>query len=89
MLYLLLNLDISSLTVGILRSRCIFSLVTYQGAYLRILEFLIGIVEEFLCWNYSLFPIVGSHRIQTGLQFLLHVIFFFRNDVMILAKRII
>ena len=32
MLYLLLNLDISSLTVGILRSRCIVSLVAYQGA---------------------------------------------------------
>ena len=62
MLYLLLNLNISSLTVGILRSRCIVSLVTYQDAFLRIVEFLIGIVEEFLCWNYSLFPIVGSHR---------------------------
>ena len=57
MLYLLLNLDISSLTVGILRSRYIVSLVT-----LKILEFLIGIVEEFLCCNYSLFPMVGSHR---------------------------
>ena len=32
MLYLLLNLDISSLTVGILRSRCIVSLETFQGA---------------------------------------------------------
>ena len=52
MLYLLLNLDISSLTIGILRSRCI----------LRILKFSIGIVEELLCWNYSLFPIVESHR---------------------------
>ena len=29
-LYLLLNLDISSLTVGILRSRCIVSLVTLE-----------------------------------------------------------
>ena len=29
---------------------------------LRILEFSIEIVEEFLCWNYLLFPIVGSHR---------------------------
>ena len=35
MLYLLLNLDISSLTVGILRSRCIVSLVTYQGASMK------------------------------------------------------
>ena len=36
MLYLLLNLDIRhSLTVGILRSRCIVSLVTYQGASIK------------------------------------------------------
>ena len=34
-LYLLLDLDISSLTVGILRSRWIVSLVTYQGAFIR------------------------------------------------------
>ena len=34
-LYLLLNLDNSSLTVGILRSRCIVSLVTYQGASIK------------------------------------------------------
>ena len=32
-LYLLLDLCISSLTVGILRSRWIVSLVTYQGAF--------------------------------------------------------
>ena len=62
MLYLLPNLDISSLTVGILRPRCIVSLVIYKVHLSRILEFLIGIVGEFLCWNYSLFPIVGSHR---------------------------
>ena len=35
MLYLLLNSDISSLTVGVLRSRCIVSLVTYQGASIK------------------------------------------------------
>ena len=35
MLYLLLNLDISSLTVGILSSRCIVSLVTYQGTSIK------------------------------------------------------
>ena len=35
MLYLLLNLDISSLTIGVLRSRCIVSLVTYQGASIK------------------------------------------------------
>ena len=34
-LYLLLNFDISSLTVGILRSRCIVSLVTYQDASIK------------------------------------------------------
>ena len=34
-LYLLLDLYISSLTVGILRSRWITSLVTYQGAFIR------------------------------------------------------
>ena len=32
MLYLLLNLHISSLTVGILRLPCIVSLATYQAA---------------------------------------------------------
>ena len=37
-LYLLLNLDISSLTVGILRSRCIVSLVTYQSASIKNLK---------------------------------------------------
>ena len=35
MLYLLLNLDISSLTVGILRSRYIVSLITYQGPSIK------------------------------------------------------
>ena len=35
MLYLLLNLDIFSLTVGILRSPCVVSLVTYQGASIK------------------------------------------------------
>ena len=35
MLYLLLNLDISSLTVSILRSRCIVSLVTYQAVSIK------------------------------------------------------
>ena len=34
-LYLLLDLYISSLTVGILKSRWIVSLVTYQGAFIR------------------------------------------------------
>ena len=34
-LYLLLNLDISSLTVGILRSRCIVSLVTLEDGETR------------------------------------------------------
>ena len=34
-LYLFLDLCISSLTVGILRSRWIVSLVTYQGAFNR------------------------------------------------------
>ena len=35
LLYLLLYFDISSLTAGILRSRCIAPLVTYQGAFIR------------------------------------------------------
>ena len=35
LLYLLLYFDISSLTVDILRSRCIASLVTYQSAFIR------------------------------------------------------
>ena len=34
-LYLLLDLYISSLIVGILKSRWIVSLVTYQGAFIR------------------------------------------------------
>ena len=34
-LYLFLNLDISSLTVGILRSPCIVSLATDQGASIK------------------------------------------------------
>ena len=34
-LYLFLNLDISSLIMGILRSECIVSLVTYQGASVK------------------------------------------------------
>ena len=38
MLCLLLNLDISSLTVGILRLRCTVSLVTYQEASIKDLE---------------------------------------------------
>ena len=38
MLYLLLNLDISSLTAGILKSRCIVSLVTYQGVSINIVK---------------------------------------------------
>ena len=37
-LYLLLNLDISSLIIGILMSRCIVSLVTYQGASIKDLK---------------------------------------------------
>ena len=37
-LYLLLDLCISSLTVGILRSRWIVSLVTYQGAFVTALD---------------------------------------------------
>ena len=35
LIYLLLHLVISSLTVDTLRSRCIASLVTYQGASIR------------------------------------------------------
>ena len=35
LLYLLISFDISSLTVGILRSRCVALLVTYQGAFIR------------------------------------------------------
>ena len=34
-LYLLPNVDISSLTENILRSPCIVSLVTYQGAFIK------------------------------------------------------
>ena len=43
----------------------------------RILEFLIGIVEEFLCCNYSSFPIVGSHKSK---QVLIWVFNFWHND---------
>ena len=58
-LYLLLDLCISSLTVSILRWRCIASLVTYRAHLLGILVFSIGSVKVFQCWNYLLFPIVG------------------------------
>ena len=35
LLHLLICFDISSLTVGILSSRCIAPLVIYQGAFIR------------------------------------------------------
>ena len=41
LIYLLLHLVISSLTVDTLRSRCIASLVTYQDASIRDLRVLI------------------------------------------------
>ena len=48
-LYLLLDLYISSLTVGILRSRWIASLVSYQGAFIRDLS-----VFDWKRWSISL-----------------------------------
>ena len=61
-LYLLLDLYISSLTVGILRSRWIVSLVTYQGAFIRDLS-----VFDWKRWSISMLellsvPIVGFRR---------------------------
>ena len=61
-LYLLLDLCISTLTVGILRSRWIVSLVTYQVHLIGILAFSIGSVRVFQCWSYLLFPIVVFRR---------------------------
>ena len=42
----------------------------------NILEFLIGIIEKCLCWNYSLFPIVGSHRSKQVLVWLYIALFY-------------
>ena len=58
MLYLLLNLDISSLTVGILRSRCIVSLVTYQGASiknLRVFDWIQQILQQIISMRSNIF----------------------------------
>ena len=54
-LYLLLNLCISSLTVGILRSRWIVSLVTYQGAFNRDLS-----VFDWKRWSISVLELLAS-----------------------------
>ena len=53
-LYLLLNLYISSLTVGILRSRWIVSLVTYQGAFIRDLS-----VFDWKRWSISMLELLA------------------------------
>ena len=58
-LVLYLDLCISYLTVGILRSRWIVSLVHTRMHLIGILAFSIGSVGVFQCWNYLLFPIVG------------------------------
>ena len=58
MLYLLLNLDISSLTVGILRSRCIVSLVTYEGASiknLRVFDWIQQILQQIISMRSNIF----------------------------------
>ena len=58
MLYLLLNLDISSLTVGILRSLCIVSLVTYQGASiknLRVFDWIQQILQQIISMRSNIF----------------------------------
>ena len=67
-LYLFLNLDISSLTVGILRSRCVVSLVTNQGASIKNLRV--------FDWNHSLLPTVGSHRSKQVLIWLYITLFY-------------
>ena len=61
-LYLLLDLCISSLTVGILRSRWIVSLVTYQGAFIRDLS-----VFDWKRWSISMLDSVGPDRFYYGL----------------------
>ena len=53
-LYLLLDLCISSLTVGILRSRWIVSLVTYQGAFNRDLS-----VFDWKRWSISMLELLA------------------------------
>ena len=53
-LYLLLDLDISSLTVGILRSRWMVSLVTYQGAFIRDLS-----VFDWKRWSISMLELLA------------------------------
>ena len=56
-LYLFLNLDISFLTAGILRSRCIVSLVTYQSASIKDLR-----VFDWNCWTISMLELLAvSH----------------------------
>ena len=53
-LYVLVNLDISFLTVGILRSRCIVSLVTYQGASIKNLR-----VFDWNRWRISMLELLA------------------------------
>ena len=53
-LYLLLDLCISSLTVGILRSGWIVSLVTYQGASIRDLS-----VFDWKGWSISMLELLA------------------------------
>ena len=69
-------MDISSLTVGILRSRCIVSLVTHQVASIKDLGVFDWNRWESLCWNYSLFPIVGSLRFKQVLIWLYIALFY-------------
>ena len=52
-LYLLLDLCISSLTVGILRSRWIVSFVTYRGAFNRDLS-----VFDWKRWSISMLELL-------------------------------
>ena len=54
MLYLLPNLHISSLTEGILRSRCIVSLVAYQGAFIKNLR-----VSHWNRWRISMLELLA------------------------------
>ena len=54
LLYLQLYFAISSLSVGILRSRCIFSLVTYQGASIRDLS-----VFDWKRWSISMLELLA------------------------------
>ena len=64
-LYLLLNLYISSLTVIILKSRWIVSLVTYQSAFIRDLS-----VFDWKCRSISMLELLAvphrSYRIEYG-----------------------